>query len=168
MKEMLWLVLAILIIFLVVLFMPTATNEDPHPSDKMASGQVTGQGENAQPEQEKAGPVEVDEETRYRLMKEEFARLEQDRRELKRRLGKLKYYLRDIELGAEQAKGVNESMRNGYKLLHTRKMLGAFYSLAEISEERARISYTNANLDEVDHILKENTPGESATVEDSE
>ena len=165
---MLWLVLAILIIFLVVLFVPTGTNDDLHPSEQIAPEEVTGQDEVQQPEQARAEPAENDEDKRYRLMKEEFARLEQDRRDLKRRLGKLKYYLRDIQLGAEQAMGVNESMRDGYKLLHAPKMLGAFYSLAEIVEERARIKYSNANLDEVDRILKENIPAETATAEDHE
>ena len=160
MKEMLWLVVAILIIFLVVLFFPTGTNDYQNPSEQASTPTVPEGSKVEQAARANDAPTAMEEETRYRLMQAEFAKLEKGRRDLKRRLGKLRYHLKDIQLPATQAQQVNEVMLNGYKLLHTPKMLGAFSDVAGIAEELGRVNYAHANLDEVDRILQQNRPVE--------
>ncbi|MEE8321810.1 MAG: hypothetical protein V3R68_08225 [Gammaproteobacteria bacterium] len=151
MKQMLWLVMAILIIFLLVLFFPTGTNDHRGSSEQTAATEISESNKAEQGAYEEQSGI--DEDTRYRLMKEEFAKLEKARRDIKRRLAKLKYHLRDVQLPPAQAREINEHMLNGYKQLRTPQMLGAFSSVAGISEERGRVEYAYANLDEVARIL---------------
>jgi hypothetical protein len=152
MKEMLWLVVAILIIFLLVLFIPTGTDDQQKYSEQ-TSTEISVETGNEQGEEPKSEQPEIDEEARYQAMQDEFAKLVKSRRTLERRLAKLKYHLRDVKLPPEQAGKTNEYMLNGYKLLRTPKMLGAFSGVADITAELGRVNYAYANLDEVARIL---------------
>jgi hypothetical protein len=161
MKEMLWLVLAILIIFLLILFIPRGA-EDQEEYSEQASMEISVGTENEQGETHKSVQPEIDEEARYQSMQDEFAKLVKARRMLERRLAKLKYHLRDVKLPPEQVGAINEYMLNGYKLLRTPKMLGAFSGIADINAELGRVNYAYANLDEVDRILDQYKSKENA------
>jgi len=152
MKEMLWLVVAILIIFLLVLFIPRGTDDQQKYSEQ-SSTEISEEAGNEQGGAPKPEQLEIDEEARYQEMKDEFAKLGKARRTLERRLAKLKYHLRDVKLPSEQAGEINEYMLDGYKLLRTPKMLAAFFGVADITAELGRVNYVNANLDEVARIL---------------
>ncbi len=89
----------------------------------------------------------VAEEERYAAILAEYKKLEKARRNLDRRLARIKAVMWNVELPAEQAKEIVGKIRKGYELLKTKKLLGAFSGLQSISDELARVEYAYENLE---------------------
>ena len=89
----------------------------------------------------------VAEEERYAAILVEYKKLEKARRNLDRRLARIKAVMWNVELPAEQAEEIVSKIRKGYELLKTKKLLGAFSGLQSISDELARVEYAHVNLE---------------------
>lgn len=96
----------------------------------------------------------VAEEERYAAILAEYKKLEKARRNLDRRLARIKAVMWNVELPAEQAKEIVGKIRKGYELLKTKKLLGAFSGLQSISDELARVVYAHENLEGVVEEIK--------------
>ena len=97
---------------------------------------------------------ELAEEERYAAILAEYKKLEKARRNLDRRLARIKGVMWNVKLPADQAEEIVSKVRKGYALLKTKKLLGAFSGLESISEELARVEYTNQELEGVIEEIK--------------
>ncbi len=97
---------------------------------------------------------ELAEEERYAAILAEYKKLEKARRNLDRRLARIKGVMWNVELPAGQAEKIVSKVRKGYALLKTKKLLGAFSGLESISEELARVEYANQELEGVIEEIK--------------
>ena len=102
---------------------------------------------------------EIAEEKRYVAIQAEYKKLEKARRNLDRRLARIKGVMWNVELPAEQAREIVIKIRKGYALLKTKKLLGAFTGLESISDELARVEYVHQNLESVLDEIKAAKPG---------
>ena len=91
------------------------------------------------------------EEARYAAIQAEYKKLEKARRNLDRRLARIKGVIWNVQLPAKQAEDIVSKMRKGYGLLKTKKLLGAFSGLQSISDELARVEYAYQSLEGVPH-----------------
>ena len=89
------------------------------------------------------------EEARYAAIQAEYKKLEKARRNLDRRLARIKGVMWNVQLPAKQAEDIVSKMRKGYALLKTKKLLGAFSGLQSINDELARVEYAYQNLEGV-------------------
>lgn len=89
------------------------------------------------------------EEARYAAIQAEYKKLEKARRNLDRRLARIKAVMWNVQLPPEQAEDIVSKMRKGYRLLKTKKLLGAFFGLQSISDELVRVEYAHQNLEGV-------------------
>ena len=96
----------------------------------------------------------VAEEERYAAILAEYKKLEKARRNLDRRLARIKAVMWNVQLPAEQAEEIVSKVRKGYELLKTKKLLGAFSGLQSISDELARVEYAHENLEGVVEEVK--------------
>ncbi len=96
----------------------------------------------------------VAEEERYAAILVEYKKLEKARRNLDRRLARIKAVMWNVELPAEQAEEIVSKIRKGYALLKMKKLLGAFSGLQSISDELARVEYGHENLEGVVEELR--------------
>ena len=87
------------------------------------------------------------EEVRYAAILAEYKKLEKARRNLDRRLARIKAVMWNVELPAEQAEEIVRKIRKGYERLKTKKLLGAFSGLQSISDELVRVEYAHVNLE---------------------
>jgi len=97
---------------------------------------------------------EIAEEERYAAILAEYKKLEKARRNLDRRLARIKGVMWNVELPAEQAEEIVSKIRKGYALLKSKKLLGAFSGLESISDELARVEYTYQDLEGVVEEIK--------------
>ena len=102
---------------------------------------------------------EIAEEKRYVAIQAEYKKLEKARRNLDRRLARIKGIMWNVEFPAEQAREIVSKIRKGYALLKTKKLLGAFTGLESISDELARVEYVHQNLESVLDEIKAAKPG---------
>ena len=91
----------------------------------------------------------IAEEERYAEIKAEYKKLEKARRNLDRRLARIKAVMWNVELPAEQAEEIVNKVRKGYALLKSKKLLGAFSGLESISDELVRVEYAYKELEGV-------------------
>jgi len=97
---------------------------------------------------------EVAEEERYAAILAEYKKLEKARRNLDRRLARIKGVMWNVELPADQAEEMVSKVRKGYALLKSKKLLGAFSGLESISDELARVDYVYQDLEGVVKEIK--------------
>jgi len=103
---------------------------------------------------EAADENELAEEERYAAILAEYKKLEKARRNLDRKLARIKGVMWNVKLPAEQAGEIVSKVRKGYALLKSKKLLGAFSGLESISEELARVEYSNQELEGVVEEIK--------------
>jgi len=96
----------------------------------------------------------IAEEERYAAIKAEYKKLEKARRNLDRRLARIKGVMWNVELPADQAEEMVSKVRKGYALLKSKKLLGAFFGLESISDELARVEYVYQDLEGVVEEIK--------------
>jgi len=97
---------------------------------------------------------EIAEEERYAAILAEYKKLEKARRNLDRRLARIKGVMWNVELPADQAEEMVSKVRKGYALLKSKKLLGAFSGLESISDELARVDYVYQDLEGVVKEIK--------------
>lgn len=102
---------------------------------------------------------EIAEEKRYVAIQAEYKKLEKARRNLDRRLARIKGIMWNVKFPAEQAREIVSKIRKGYALLKTKKLLGAFTGLESVSDELARVEYVHQNLESVLDEIKAAKPG---------
>jgi len=102
---------------------------------------------------------EIAEEERYAAILAEYKKLENARRNLDRRLARIKAVMWNVKLPAEQAEEIVAKIRKGYALLKSKKLLGAFSGLQAISDELARVEFAYQNLDGVVEEVKATKSG---------
>ena len=93
-----------------------------------------------------AEPADGVEDERLAAMQAEFEALKKARRNLESRLNRLKVVLYGIELPAEERNAISESMKNGYRLLKNKKLLGAYSELQAITDELRQVEYVKDEL----------------------
>lgn len=93
------------------------------------------------------GSEQVAEEARYVAMQSEYKKLEKARRNLDRRLARIKAVMWGVGLPRARSKEIVGNMRKGYELLNSKKLLGAFSGLQAMSEELARVEYVYQKLE---------------------
>lgn len=98
---------------------------------------------------------QIAEEERYVAILAEYKKLEKARRNLDRRLARIKGVMWNVELPADQAEEMVSKVRKGYGLLKSKKLLGAFSGLESISDELARVEYTYQDLEGLVEEIKE-------------
>ena len=103
---------------------------------------------------EAADENELAEKERYAAILAEYKKLEKARRNLDRKLARIKGVMWNVKLPAEQAEEIVSKVRKGYALLKSKKLLGAFSGLESISDELARVEYAYQNLEGVIEELK--------------
>ena len=84
-----------------------------------------------------------------------YERLEKARRNLERRLSRLKALLWDIELSREESDRITARMKHAYSLLKNKKMLGAFHGVDELREELSQVQFAYESLEPVEKMARE-------------
>ena len=97
--------------------------------------------------QDVADEDEISQDKYYVEIKVEYKKLEKARRNLGRRLARIKGVMWNMELPAKETEEIVRKMRKAYMLLKTKKLLGAFSGLESISNEVARIEYAYQGLE---------------------
>ena len=97
----------------------------------------------------------TDDDARYQAMQAEFEKLEKARRNLERKLSRLKALLWDMEFPAEKSIAIKEQMQSGYALLKNKKLLGAYRELDDIKKESSEIEFVYNNLNTIEEEIRE-------------
>jgi len=105
---------------------------------------------------EEEDPVDPELERRLQAMKEVYAKLERERRDLRTRLRDVSYYLNraeDLPLG--QRREMRDDIASAGRRLINPPQLGAFSGVEDIRAELKRIVDINARLDDMEARLRE-------------
>lgn len=150
MKYILSIVLILIIGTVIFILSPEKTYETGKPEvtpeitqQQIPEDTITAEDESEQP------PVDE----RRAAMQVEYDKLVKARKDLEKRLSRLKAVLWDVELPKEQGEKITEQMKNGYALLKNPKMLGAFSGVAEISDELSRVEFAHDSLEGVEESV---------------
>ena len=84
----------------------------------------------------------------------EYKKLEKARRNLDRRLSKLKAITWGMKLPPDEAKKINREMLQGYRLLKSKKLLGAFHRLEDIQKELIQVEYAYQELGKIEANIR--------------
>jgi len=95
------------------------------------------------------------EDKRRAAMHEEFEKLEKARRNLERKLSRLKALLWDLKFPAKKSADIKEQMQTGYALLKNKKLLGAYYGLNQIEDELGQVDFVYQNLQKIEQQIRE-------------
>ena len=103
-----------------------------------------------EPEQDVSGDHK-----RIAAMRAEYARLEQARDTVRLQLGRLKARTWKLRLTPDQARTIRDQMQQGYAILKTPPMLGAFSSAGEIRKELAKVTRIADKLGALETTVQE-------------
>ena len=148
MKYILAIVLVLIIATVVFIMVPETTYEAGKP-DTIAKN-----------EQQAPDAVVIDEaqtsaqDERRAAMHAEYEKLEKARRNLERKLSRLKALLWDLKLPAQESLEIKEQMQTGYGLLKNKKMLGAYFELKQLTDELGRVEFTYQNLTAIEEKIR--------------
>ena len=165
MKAMVGLVIAILIIFIANLFWPSNQANDRKLSLKQ---DIIEQGEISEDTTNRDVILTTDlnvpsDDEKIKLMTAEYEILEKERKNLKRRLSRLKHDMWGQKFAPETAKKMSEIMLNSHKLIKNPDMLGAFSSVKGIQDEITKIKFAQSSIEEVSELIEENKKSNKAT-----
>lgn len=149
--RMAFVALILLIIFLCVYFFLPQTDtdirEEAVSAEQIQADKTESQQSDKLPDEEESDPD--------RLAKEEtFEQLAKARRNLDRRLARLKALLWNKQLPREQAEQINQELLTAYGLLRNKKLLGAFGSLAAIEDELTKVNHAYETVVEISQKIK--------------
>ena len=99
---------------------------------------------------------------RIAAMRAAYTELERARASVRRQLGILKSKLWKLQVPPDQARAITEQMQQGYAILKNPPMLGAFYSVADIRKELARVNAIAAKLSALEGTVEEYITGREA------
>ncbi len=165
MKAMVGLVIAILIIFIANLFWPSNQANYRKLSLKQ---DIIEQGEISEDTTNRDVILTTDlnvpsDDEKIKLMTAEYEILEKERKNLKRRLSRLKHDMWGQKFAPETAKKMSEIMLNSHKLIKNPDMLGAFSSVKGIQDEITKIKFAQSSIEEVSELIEENKKSNKAT-----
>ncbi len=165
MKAMVGLVITILVIFTINLFWPFNSTDVSNRSlnKDVKSASVNS---NLAELENIASPSQLNapsDDEKVKLMTAKFEVLEQERKNLKRRLSRLKHEMWGLKFSPEKAKKMNEIMMTAHKLIKNPNMLGAFSSVEGIEDEIAKIQFANKSIDQVSTMIEEHTSSSKAS-----
>lgn len=92
---------------------------------------------------------------RIAAMRAEYARLEQARDTVRLQLGRLKSRTWKLQVSPDQARTIRDQMQQGYAILKTPPMLGAFSSAGEIRKELAKVTRIADKLGALETTVEE-------------
>ena len=161
MRAMVGLVIAILIIFIANLFWPSNQASERKLSSKQDN---TEQGESTEDATNRDAILSADlnapsDDEKIKLMTAEYEILEKERKNLKRRLSRLKHDMWGQKFAPETAKKMSEIMLSSHKLIKNPDMLGAFASVKEIQDEIVKIKFAESSIEQVSEFIEENKKG---------
>tara|TARA_R110000782_G_scaffold86887_5_gene168323 strand:- start:2834 stop:3334 length:501 start_codon:yes stop_codon:yes gene_type:complete len=165
MKAMVGLVIAILIIFIANLFWPSNQVSDRKLSseyDSIEQGKSTEEATNSSVILSTDLNVPSDDE-KIKLMTAEYEILEKERKNLKRRLSRLKHDMWGQKFAPETAKKMSEIMLSSHKLIKNPDMLGAFSNVKGIQDEIAKIKFAESSIEQVSELIEENKKSNMAS-----
>ena len=165
MKTMVGLVVAILIIFIGNLFWPSNQASDRKLSSKQDSIE---QGESEEDAANRNVILSADlnapsDDEKIKLMTTEYEVLEKERKNLKRRLSRIKHDMWGQKFEPETAKKMSDIMLKSHKLIKNPDMLGAFSSVKGIQDEIAKIKFSQSSIEQVSELIEENKKSSEAT-----
>jgi len=164
MKAMVGLVIAILIIFIANLFWPSNGDSDRKLSsneDSMEQGDSIEAATNRDVILSSDLNAASDDE-KIELMTAEYEILEKERKNLKRRLSRLKHDMWGQKFAPETAKKMSEIMLNSHKLIKNPDMLGAFSSVKGIQDEIAKVEFAKTSIEQVSELIEKNKKSSEA------
>ncbi len=165
MRAMVGLVIAILIIFIANLFWPSNQVGDHKLSSKQDSKEQGVTSESATSENVflTANLNAASDDEKIKLMTAEYEILEKERKNLKRRLSRLKHDMWGLKFAPETAKKMSEIMLNSHKLIKNPDMLGAFSSVKGIQDEIAKVKFAQSSIEQVSVTIEENKKSTAAS-----
>lgn len=164
MKAMVGLVIAILIIFSLNLFWPSNQTDVNNVTVKENANQqdttIVEDEESEESEVEDDSVLQTlnapSDDEKIELMTSEYEILEKERKQLKRRLARLKHDMWGLKFAREDAKQMSEIMLNATKLIKNPDMLGAFHSIEGIQDEITKIKFAEKSLEQIDAMIEQN------------
>ncbi len=165
MKAMVGLVVVILIIFIANLFWPSNQASDR----KLSSNRdIIEQGKSTEDTTNKGVILSSElnapsDDEKIKLMTAEYGILEKERKNLKRRLSRLKHDMWGLKFAPETAKKMSEIMLSSHKLIKNPDFLGAFSSVKGIQDEIAKIKFAESSIEQVSELIEENKKSAKAT-----
>jgi len=159
---MVGLIIAILIIFGLRLFWPSAESDvseaplkeemNDATNDQVKILEVTEEGNDSSSQELNA----AGDDERTILMTAEYEILQQERRKLKRHLARLKHDMWGLKFSPEKAKQMSVTVMGASNVLRNPDMLGAFSNVEGIKNEIAKINFAEKSLQEVDEMIEAN------------
>lgn len=162
MKAMVGLVIAILIIFSMKLFWPSS-HTDVSNARLNENQEVISETPAVEEASSSLALNTPSDDEKVKQMTAEYQTLEKERKNLKRRLARLKHEMWGLKFAPEDAKQMSEIMLNGYKLIKNPDMLGAFSSVKGIQDEIAKIKFAEKSLEQIDRMISEKTKSSKAS-----
>ena len=147
MRDALGLVLAGLLFFFFILFLPTKENNINSLKEENFSSEIS------EDEILASEPINKNDEDRYEVMKSEYKIIEKERRALKQRLARLKHYIWGLKFKKNTANEINEVLINAHKLIKNPGLLGSFSDIENIRDEIMKLRFANKALDQVSDII---------------
>lgn len=98
--------------------------------------------------------IETERDKRLEAMKVEYAKLERKRRDLRRRLEEITYYLHRAEVPDTELEDMREEIGAANRLLINPPLLGAFRGPDDIVRELEKIDRINRKLDEFEQTIR--------------
>ncbi len=158
MKAMVGVIIAILIIISVKLFWPSnhsdsselSYEEDINIKENKIDGPTNAITAESESSQELNTPSDDE---KIRLMTAEYGVLEQERKNLKRHIARLKHEMWGLKFVPEKAKKISMIVLGASKILKNPDMLGAFSSVEGIKDEIAKVKFAEKSLQQVDEMI---------------
>ncbi|MEX2516559.1 MAG: hypothetical protein WD572_06560 [Gammaproteobacteria bacterium] len=146
--------LLIVVVAVVVALAFMALPEDPGQNPPVAvPAPVSDQSEDADLAADKL-LQEAERDARLERMKEVFARLERERRDLRIRLDEVAFYVGEASLSADEAEQIREDMNKANRLLINPPLLGAFRDAEAIQRELDQVLRNHDRLREILAMVK--------------
>ena len=151
MKVMVVLIISVLLVSILTLFWPSnnddvssVTNVSPH--DQLTEQEnIISSGDNTDTTEDRTARMTAAYET-----------LEKKRKNLKKRLSRLKHDMWDLKFEPNEAEKINGIILNAVKLNKNPAMLGAFSGVESIQDEITKVDFADKSIDDVYVMIEEN------------
>ena len=155
MKAMVGLIIAILIIVCLNLFWPSSQPVVSLNDNTINNTETTEVISESHQQTPSPGLNTPSDDEKTRLMKEAYAQLEQERKNLKRYIARLKHEMWGLKFPPDQAKQISETVLGAARLIKNPHMLGAFSSVQGIQDEINKVSFAQKSLEQANVIIEE-------------
>ncbi|MDX1518807.1 MAG: hypothetical protein R3318_01710 [Gammaproteobacteria bacterium] len=125
------------------------TSTEPVPAETTVTAQPEPPVEDAESAGTAPEPPQSDKDLRFAEKKAIYEELEKARRDLGRRLARVKMSLWNVRLPKEEANKMSEQLMNAARLIQRPKLMGAFRNLEEMKDELTRVEYAKERVEEL-------------------